>query len=49
VVAFNSHFKLVLCYPRSYGTEENILKCFRRVRDEIKDWLSKTFGKKDEM
>lgn len=33
----------------SDGTEENILKCFRRVRDEIRDWLSKTFGKKDEM
>jgi arsenate reductase (thioredoxin) len=33
----------------SDGAEENISKCFRRVRDEIKDWLSKTFDKKDEI
>jgi len=30
------------------GTEDEKLTCFRRVRDEIKDWLIKTFGKKDE-
>ena len=27
------------------GSEEEILKIFRRVRDEIKDWISQTFGK----
>jgi arsenate reductase (thioredoxin) len=27
------------------GSEEEKLKVFRRVRDEIKDWISKTFGK----
>ncbi len=32
----------------SDGTEEDIMKCFRCVRDEIKDWLIITFGKKDE-
>ncbi len=30
------------------GTEDERLICFRRVRDEIKDWLIITFGKKDE-
>ena len=27
------------------GSEEEKLKVFRRVRDEIKDWVSETFGK----
>jgi arsenate reductase len=27
------------------GSEEEQLKVFRRVRDEIKDWILKTFGK----
>lgn len=27
------------------GTEEEKLEVFRRVRDEIKDWISQTFGK----
>ena len=27
------------------GSEEEKLKVFRRVRDEIKDWISQTFGK----
>ncbi len=27
------------------GSEEEKLKVFRRVRDEIKDWTSQTFGK----
>jgi arsenate reductase len=27
------------------GSEEEKLKVFRRVRDEIKDWISETFGK----
>jgi arsenate reductase (thioredoxin) len=27
------------------GTEAEKLICFRRVRDEIKDWLRTTFGK----
>lgn len=26
------------------GTEEEILTCFRRVREKIKDWVKKTFG-----
>jgi arsenate reductase len=26
------------------GSEEEKLEVFRRVRDEIKDWISKTFG-----
>ncbi|MBS1258469.1 MAG: Arsenate reductase [Candidatus Scalindua arabica] len=30
------------------GTDDEKLICFRRVRDEIKDWLIKTFGRKDE-
>ena len=29
------------------GTEEEILVVFRRVRDEIRDWIEKTFGEKD--
>jgi arsenate reductase len=28
------------------GTEEEILDCFRRSRDEIKGWIEKTFGEK---
>jgi arsenate reductase len=28
------------------GTEEEKLRIFRRVRDEIKDWVIKTFGEK---
>lgn len=28
------------------GTEEEKLRIFRRVRDEIKDWIIKTFGEK---
>ena len=27
------------------GSEEKQLEAFRRVRDEIKDWISQTFGK----
>lgn len=27
------------------GSDEEKLKIFRQVRDEIKDWISKTFGK----
>lgn len=27
------------------GSEEEKLKIFRQVRDEIKDWISQTFGK----
>jgi arsenate reductase len=27
------------------GSEEEKLKVFRQVRDEIKDWISQTFGK----
>ena len=27
------------------GSEEEQLKVFRQVRDEIKDWVSRTFGK----
>jgi arsenate reductase len=27
------------------GSEEEQLKVFRRVRDEIKDWISQTLGK----
>jgi len=27
------------------GSEEEQLEAFRRVRDEIKDWISQTFGK----
>jgi arsenate reductase len=26
------------------GTEEEILSAFRQARDEIKDWIEKTFG-----
>jgi len=26
------------------GSEEEKLKVFRQVRDEIKNWISKTFG-----
>ena len=26
------------------GTVDNILNCFRRIRDEIKEWLEITFG-----
>jgi arsenate reductase len=26
------------------GTEDEILTVFRRVRDEIRDWIEKTFG-----
>lgn len=26
------------------GTEEEILICFRRIREEIRDWIEKTFG-----
>lgn len=29
----------------SVGSEEEQLKVFRRVRDEIKDWISQTLGK----
>ncbi len=29
------------------GTEEEKLALFRRVRDEIRDWIEKTFGKED--
>jgi len=29
------------------GTEEEKLAVFRRVRDEIRDWIEKTFGKKE--
>jgi arsenate reductase len=29
------------------GTEEERLVVFRRVRDEIRDWIEKTFGKED--
>jgi arsenate reductase len=28
------------------GSEEEILDCFRRSRDEIKEWIEKTFGEK---
>jgi len=28
------------------GSEEEILVCFRGSRDEIKDWIEKTFGEK---
>jgi len=28
------------------GTELEILKDFRRVRDEIKDWITQNFGEK---
>lgn len=32
--------------PSSYqGTEEQKLEFFRKVRDEIKDWIINTFGK----
>ncbi|AKB29352.1 Arsenate reductase [Methanosarcina siciliae T4/M] len=27
------------------GSEEEQLKVFRQIRDEIKDWISRTFGK----
>jgi arsenate reductase len=27
------------------GSEEEQLEAFRRVRDEIKDWISQTFGR----
>ncbi len=30
------------------GTEYEILAEFRRVRDEIKDWIEKTFGQENE-
>ena len=30
------------------GSEEEKLKAFRRIRDEIEDWIRKTFGEKDE-
>jgi arsenate reductase (thioredoxin) len=34
--------------PASFsGTEEEKLVVFRRVRDEIRDWIEKTFGEKD--
>lgn len=29
------------------GTEEEILKAFRRVRDKIRNWIEKTFQKTD--
>jgi arsenate reductase len=29
------------------GTEAQIMATFRRLRDEIKDWIEKTFGEKD--
>jgi arsenate reductase len=31
------------------GTEEEKLALFRRVRDEIRDWIEKTFGKGDSL
>ena len=30
------------------GTEEEKLVVFRRVRDEIRDWIQETFGGKDD-
>jgi arsenate reductase len=30
------------------GTEDEILTVFRRVRDEIRDWIEKTFGAEGE-
>ena len=29
------------------GTEDEKLSLFRRVRDEIRDWIERTFGKQD--
>jgi arsenate reductase len=31
------------------GTEEKILALFRRVRDEIRDWIENAFGKEDSL
>ena len=31
----------------STGTEEEVLTCFRRVRDGIRDWIEKTFRDAD--
>ncbi|MFX1538188.1 MAG: arsenate reductase ArsC [Promethearchaeota archaeon] len=31
------------------GTEEEILDVFRRVRDEIKAWIEKTFGENEQI
>ena len=34
--------------PRAFeGSEDEKLDVFRRVREEIKDWIEKTFGNKD--
>lgn len=32
---------------KAEGTEREILSAFRHVRDEIKEWINKTFGKTD--
>jgi len=29
----------------AFGSEEEQLLAFRRVRDEIKDWIAQTFGR----
>jgi hypothetical protein len=33
---------------RFEGTEEEILSTFRKVRDEIKDWVEKSFKRRGE-
>ena len=36
--------------PRAFeGSEDEKLDVFRRVREEIKDWVEKTFGNKGEL